>query len=109
MQMRSSGWFDSIVWAKVRVIMRDKISYLVQKQIPNDDEYWPIAQLPNKLDAIDPTNIELSGKGLSSKQVSLLKDIRLEAKRDSTASAEPSDADVSEPVRVTSDEPITLD
>ena len=100
-QAKGSGWFNSTVWAKLRVIMRDKIALLIQGETPNDDEYRPLAKLPNKLDRMDmPKNDkEILSKHFNAKQMTMLKDIRTVARQTTFDDAEPSSRRGSEDAR----------
>lgn len=55
--LNECGWYLNGAWAKMRVIMRDKISLIVDGVTPADSTYDTLMAIPNKLDA---TNVHLA-------------------------------------------------
>ncbi|KAF2140143.1 uncharacterized protein K452DRAFT_273702 [Aplosporella prunicola CBS 121167] len=79
--IKSDGWFQNGTWAKVKVLMRDKIGIIMKGGTPNDDEYKRVMEFPDIItkDNIDETTI---GRDLrvSKKESRMLTDIRNMAK-----------------------------
>lgn len=95
--MLTSGWFNAVVWAKVRIIMRDKIAILASGGQPDDRDYAPIAKMPNILESLVQSKADresLSGV-LSPKQMKLMQEVRIEARKPALLQAAP-DQDVEE-------------
>ena len=81
--MLTSGWFNAVVWAKVRVIMRDKIAALTRGLQPDDTEYAPLLEMPNTIKGLaqPQTDRERHYSDLSQKQSRLMQEVRTEARR----------------------------
>lgn len=47
--VRSDGWFPNGAWAKVRVIMREKLRHLKEGRKPDDDDYRAVLKIPNDI------------------------------------------------------------
>lgn len=49
--LRECGWYLNGAWAKMRVIMRDKITLIVEGVTPTDSTYDKLMAIPNKLES----------------------------------------------------------
>ncbi|OJD33022.1 rna polymerase iii transcription factor subunit [Diplodia corticola] len=80
--IKSDGWYLNGTWAKVKVLMRDKISVVREGGIPKDEDYRRIVDFP---DLITPENLQNTTVGrdstVSEKEYKMLADIRNLAKQ----------------------------
>ncbi|KAL1644434.1 tau 95 subunit of transcription factor TFIIIC [Diplodia intermedia] len=80
--IKSDGWYLNGTWAKVKVLMRDKINIVREGGIPRDEDYKRIVDFP---DLITPENLQSTTVGrdstVSEKEYKMLADIRNLAKQ----------------------------
>ncbi|KAK0663363.1 Transcription factor tau subunit sfc1 [Lasiodiplodia hormozganensis] len=80
--IKSDGWYLNGTWAKVKVLMRDKINIVREGGTPRDEDYKRIVDFP---DLITPENLQQTSVGrdstVSEKEYKMLADIRNLAKQ----------------------------
>ncbi|KAL1617135.1 tau 95 subunit of transcription factor TFIIIC [Neofusicoccum ribis] len=80
--IKSDGWYLNGTWAKIKVLMREKIAIIMKGNTPNDDDYRRIVEFP---DLITLENLEETSVGrdstVSEKEHKMLADIRNLAKQ----------------------------
>ncbi|KAK8208172.1 RNA polymerase III transcription factor IIIC subunit-domain-containing protein [Phyllosticta capitalensis] len=79
--IKSDGWFLNGTWAKIKVLMREKIGVIIKGGVPRDEDYTRIELFP---DAITPENFADTSVGrrrtVSEAEVKVIGDVRNLAK-----------------------------
>ncbi|EKG18906.1 Transcription factor IIIC subunit 5 [Macrophomina phaseolina MS6] len=79
---KSDGWYLNGTWAKVKVLMREKIGIITKGGTPKDDDYRRVVEFPDliTLDNLEETSIGRDST-ISEKEAKMLSDIRNLAKQ----------------------------
>ncbi|KAK8154117.1 RNA polymerase III transcription factor IIIC subunit-domain-containing protein [Phyllosticta citribraziliensis] len=79
--IKSDGWFLNGTWAKIKVLMREKIGVIIKGNVPRDEDYTRIELFPDAITAENIADIAVGRrKVISEYETKLAGDIRNLAK-----------------------------